>query len=101
MQFLLIAYDGKDEGAPQRRLAVREQHIALGNEMVAKGQMLFGTAILDDSDGMIGSMVVLEFSDRAELDAWLKREPYVVGDVWKEINVQPCRVGPSFVGLHK
>jgi uncharacterized protein YciI len=101
MQVLLIAYDGKDEGAPQRRLAVREQHIAVGDAMIAKGQMFFGTAVLDGSEAMIGSMLVLDFPDRAELDAWLKREPYVVGDVWKEINVQPCRIGPSFVGLHK
>lgn len=101
MQYLLIAYDGKDEGAAQRRLAVRSQHIALGDEMVAKGQMLFGAAMLDDGGNMIGSMLVLDFEDRADLDAWLKREPYVVGDVWKETKIEPCRVGPSFVGLHK
>lgn len=101
MQFMLIAYDGTDEGALDRRLAAREAHIALGDELVAEGHMLFGTAILDDKDRMIGSMIVLEYPSRAELDAWLEIEPYVVGDVWRTIEVKPVRVGPSFVGLHK
>jgi hypothetical protein len=45
---------------------------------------------------MIGSMPVAEYATREELDAWLSREPYVTGAVWKEIEVRPCRVGPSF-----
>ncbi|MGW1162855.1 YciI family protein [Streptomyces sp. NPDC002513] len=101
MQFMLIAYDGTDEGALDRRMAVREAHIALGDKLVAEGHMLFGTAILDGQDRMIGSMIVLEYPSRAELDAWLEIEPYVVGDVWRTIEVKPVRVGPSFVGLHK
>jgi hypothetical protein len=80
-----------------RRLAVREKHIALGDEMVAQGKSLFGAAILDDSGSMIGSMRVVDFSSKAELEEWLKKEePYVYGDVWKELNVVPCRVGPSY-----
>lgn len=27
MQFLLIAYDGTDQGAPERRLKVRDEHL--------------------------------------------------------------------------
>lgn len=98
MQFLLVAYDGSDELALERRMRVREDHIRLGDEMVAAGSMLFGTAILDDGGQMIGSMLVLDFPSRAELDAWLEVEPYVVGDVWRRIEVQACRVGPSFLG---
>ncbi|KOV64790.1 hypothetical protein ADL01_27695 [Streptomyces sp. NRRL WC-3618] len=101
MQFMLLAYDGTDEGALDRRLAAREAHIALGDKLVAEGHMLFGTAILDANERMIGSMIVLEYPSRAELDAWLKIEPYVVQDVWKTIEVKTVRVGPSFVGLHK
>ncbi|MFF3359100.1 YciI family protein [Streptomyces sp. NPDC002917] len=98
---MLIAYDGTDDGALDRRLAVREQHIALGDKLIAEGHMHFGTAILDSDDKMIGSMLVLEYSTRAELDAWLAIEPYAVSDVWQTIEVKPVRVGPSFVGLHK
>lgn len=96
MQFLLIAHDGTDDAAPERRRRARAAHIALGDELAAAGRMLFGTAILDDHDSMIGSMLVLDFPSRDELDAWLQVEPYVVDDVWRTVEVRPCRVGPSF-----
>lgn len=96
MQFLIIAHDGRDNEALNRRLRVRDEHIALGNDMVRSGQALFGVAILDEDGEMIGSMTVVEFPSRAELDEYLKMEPYVVGDVWQEITVLPCRVGPSY-----
>ncbi|UGQ14309.1 YciI family protein [Yinghuangia sp. ASG 101] len=99
MQYLVIAYDGKDSGALDRRMRVREAHLGLGDEMVAAGRHLFGTAILDDEGRMIGSMLVVDFASREELDGWLATEPYVVGDVWREIDVRPCRVGPSFQAL--
>lgn len=38
MQFMLLAYDGTVKAAPARRLVVREQHIALGDKLVAEGQ---------------------------------------------------------------
>ena len=100
MQFLLIAHDGPDEGALDRRIAVREKHIALGDQMRANGNMLYGGALLDEAGQMIGSMLVLDFPIRQEVDDWLKIEPYVLGDVWRDIDVQPLQVRPSFVGLH-
>jgi uncharacterized protein len=99
MQFMLLAYDGTDTGAPARRLAVREQHIALGDKLVAEGKMLYGTAILDENGNMIGSMLIVEYDSRTELDKWLEIEPYITGDVWRDIQIRPVRVGPSFVGL--
>jgi uncharacterized protein YciI len=101
MQFLLIAHDGDDDHALNRRLQAREQHIALGDDMFANGSMLYGGALLDEQEKMIGSVLVLDFPTRQELDAWLKIEPYVLGDVWRRIDVQPFRVGPSFTGLHR
>lgn len=97
MQFIVIAHDGTDEQALQRRLAVREAHLALSDNMAASGHQLYGVALLNDAGKMIGSVMVCEFASREELDAWLEKEPYVTGDVWKRIEVMPCRVGPSFV----
>jgi uncharacterized protein YciI len=100
MQFLLTGYDGPDAEALDRRLAVRDQHIALGDVLRDAGNMLYGGALLDEDDKMIGSVLILDFAGRDELDAWLKVEPYVTGNVWQRIEIQPFRVGPSFVGLH-
>lgn len=101
MQFLVIAYDGTDEKALDRRLAVREAHIALGDQMRDEGKMLYGAAILNDAEKMIGSVLVCDFASRAELDQWLKVEPYVTGQVWQTIEIKPCKVGPSFAGLRR
>ncbi|MEV7520957.1 YciI family protein [Streptomyces sp. NPDC091371] len=98
---MLIGRDGTDEGALGRRLAVRDAHIALGDKLVAEGRMLFGTALLGDDGNMIGSMLILDYPSRAELDDWLAVEPYATSGVWEEITITPVRVGPSFVGLHK
>ncbi|WP_067894076.1 YciI family protein [Nocardia vaccinii] len=101
MQFMLLAYDGTDDDAPARRLAVREQHLALGDKLVDEGKMLYGTAILDEKGAMIGSMLIVEYDSRAELDQWLRIEPYITGDVWRDIQIRPVRVGPSFTGLRR
>jgi uncharacterized protein len=48
---------------------------------------------------MIGSMLVLDFPSRTELDAWLDVEPYVTGDVWRQLEISPVRVGRSLIGV--
>ncbi|MGH3831339.1 MAG: YciI family protein [Pseudonocardiaceae bacterium] len=98
MQFVLLGYDGEDDDALGRRLAAREQHLVLGDQLATEGTLLFAAAILDSDDKMIGSMMVFDFPSRTELDAWLEIEPYVTGDVWQEIKIFPAKVSPSFIG---
>lgn len=92
MQFLVIGKDGKDKKALERRLAAREVHLQLGDVMEKAGNRWYGCVMLDDSGKMIGSMAVMDFPSRKELKSWLKREPYVVGKVWKKIEVYCCSV---------
>ncbi len=96
MQFLVLAYDGKDEEALQRRNAVRQAHLALADHMATSGQQLYATALLNEAGNMMGSAIICDFPSREELDVWLAQEPYVTGNVWKQIEVIPCRVGPAF-----
>ena len=98
MQFLLIAHDGTDNESLARRTATRTAHIELGNKMRDLGTLLYAVAILDDHSNMVGSVCVLDFPSRIELDQWLKLEPYVTGNVWQKIEITSCRVGPSFEG---
>jgi uncharacterized protein YciI len=94
MQFLVVAYDGTDAGAMERRLKVREAHLKSAQEMYDTGKWLYATAILNDDGKMIGSMIVCEFPSRDELEQWLKEEPYVVGNVWQQIEVNRAQVAP-------
>ena len=98
MQFMVLGYDGTDSMAIDRRLKARADHIALGDKMVKSGNMLFGVALLKKNQ-MIGSMLIVDFPTRKDVDKWLSVEPYVTGDVWQKIEVTPCQVGPSFVKM--
>lgn len=96
MRFIVIGKDGTDESALDRRMAVRDAHLALGEEMLSKKQVLSATALLDPDGKMCGSVMLVEFENRAELEEWLKVEPYVTGDVWKDIEIYDAKVGPKF-----
>jgi len=97
IQFLVTAYDEIDEEAIERRLAAREKHLALVEFMHKQGIYLYAVAIMDDNDKMIGSVLIVDFPSRRELDEWLKVEPYVLGNVWGKIEVKPCKVGSIFL----
>ncbi|WP_329257123.1 YciI family protein [Actinoallomurus sp. NBC_01490] len=96
MHFLVIAYDHPGEEGRRRRAAARERHLAQAASM-SEVEAVFGTAILDDDGAMIGSMLVMAAESRAALDSWLRVEPYVVEDVWREVRVNRCAIGPSFL----
>jgi uncharacterized protein len=96
MQWLIIARDGTDPDAPKRRQAARPAHLAHAAKLQAKGHLLVGGALTDDAGNMIGSAAVAQFASRAELDQWLRADPYVTGGVWRDIEVMPYRVAPHY-----
>ena len=88
MQFLVKAYDG--EGMLEKRMEVRPRHLegmkALGRQIICAG------GLLDEEGKMKGSALVMEFSDRAALNAYLENEPYVVEGVWQKVEVEVMNV---------
>jgi hypothetical protein len=92
MQFLLLAYDGTDPEALQRRLNVREEHLKRISLLKSSGEFLFGGAILDNNGKMIGSMIVYDFPDLQSLEEKLKDEPYLTEKVWEKTEIQPFRI---------
>ena len=90
MQFLIIGLDGTDADAMKRRLASREAHIRLGDELVQSGNMWYGAAIRNDEGEMIGSALFMDFESEKELQEWLDKEPYVTGNVWKSLTIHKC-----------
>ena len=92
MQFVIMARDGTDAEALARRQAVRPHHLDRIQPLVDAGSILTGGAILDDDGNMHGSVLLVEFPSRDELDAWLDNDPYMTGGVWQQIEVVPFRV---------
>jgi uncharacterized protein len=92
MQFLISASDYTDAYALERRMAARPNHLVLMQAFKADGHFHFGGALLDEQERMIGSVLVLEFPTRADVDVWLEQEPYIVQKVWEKVTVQPFRL---------
>jgi uncharacterized protein len=91
MQFLVIARDGTDEDALDRRKRTRPSHLESIAPLVDAGNVLVGGAILSEGDDMVGSMLLVDFPAMEDVDAWLARDPYVTAGVWQEIEVHPFR----------
>ena len=92
MQFLIVGLDREDDKATERRMTVRQDHIALGNELLEAGNLWFGAALYDEAGTINGSMYLVDFKDENELQAWLDREPYVRAGVWQDIQVRHANV---------
>lgn len=91
MQFLVIARDGRGEDALDRRHRTRPGHLESIRPLVDAGHVLVGGAILSESGDMVGSMLLVEFPTRGDVDGWLEQDPYVTEGVWREIDVRPFR----------
>ena len=88
MQFVIKAFDGK--GMLSKRMEVRPRHFEGMEKM--KEHTLCAGGLLDDDGKMIGSLLVMEFPSRKELDEYLANEPYVVEHVWERIEVERMNV---------
>ncbi|MGK7863179.1 YciI family protein [Falsiroseomonas sp. E2-1-a4] len=82
---VLIGWDGTDEAAMDRRMAARPAHFARVQPMAEDGTLLFGGALLDEAGRMIGSLVATRHTSHAAAQAWLDKDPYATGDVWREV----------------
>lgn len=84
---ITIAWDGTDAEAPSRRLAARPGHFARMQPMATDGTLLFGGAILDEAGAMRGSIAVTRHATHDAARAWMAPDPYVTGDVWRDITL--------------
>lgn len=89
MQFMITAYDAKDEDALARRMRVRPDHLENMKKVMAKDRVICAGGLTEDGK-MVGSFLIMEFPDREALDAYLRTEPYIVGKVWETVKVETC-----------
>lgn len=91
-QFLVTLYDGTDAAAHARRQAARPTHLDGLKANVANGKLVFGGPIFDEAQKPIGSFLLVDCADRAELDAIIANDPYTKGNVWQKVEVKPVRL---------
>ncbi len=93
-QFLVLACDGED--VLEKRMACRDEHVKLIDKLRDEGKAILGAALLDEDGEMMGSAIYLNMSEE-EVQEYLDIEPYMVNGVWEEVEVMPCKIGPSFL----
>ena len=92
LQYVVIAEDGNDADALNRRMQARPAHFEGARNLKVKDQFLIGGAMLDEQGTMRGSVMIVQFETEAALNEWLSQEPYINGRVWEKIQVRPFRV---------
>ena len=88
MQYLIKAYDG--DNTLEKRMAVRPKHL----ENIAKmmEHVICAGGLLDEEGSMIGSVLIMKFDDRVQLDNYLHTEPYLTEKVWEKVEIEPMNV---------
>ena len=91
-QYVIIARDGKDDEALNRRMNVRPVHLAGAAKLKANNNFVIGGAMLSDTGQMEGSVMIVQFETEDAFTSWYNSEPYITGGVWQTIEVKPFRV---------
>jgi len=85
---IVIARDGDDPDALARRMAARDAHFARVRSLAEDGTLLFGGALLAAPLGrMTGSIAVTRHTGHAAARRFWAEDPYVAGDVWRDITM--------------
>ena len=88
MQFVVKAYDG--EGMLEKRMEVRPRHLEGMKRLL--DHIICAGGLLDDEGKMKGSLMVMEYESRKDLDDYLENEPYVLEHVWEKVEIEPINV---------
>jgi len=85
--FMLACFD-KPQSLPLR-MATREAHLAYAREHA--GMIKVAGPMLDDADGMAGSLFVLEAPDRAAVQAFNAADPYQQAGLFGQVEIRGFR----------
>jgi uncharacterized protein YciI len=85
--FAFMLFDAP--GMATRRLEVRPEHKAY--LAAVADRIAFAGPLLDDDGAMTGSLLVIDFADRAAALAWLAAEPFTRAGVYDTSEIRAFR----------
>ncbi|ORX44774.1 hypothetical protein DM01DRAFT_1386788 [Hesseltinella vesiculosa] len=99
-QFIVLIHDYTDDQALERRMAVRDAHMAKAAMWHDNKDLLCGGALFDShtTRKMVGSMMICQAESEQDLQDRIANDPYVVGKVWEKWTIYPYR---NAIGLDK
>lgn len=71
------------------RLGARADHLAYVGAFAER--ILVAGPLLDDEGGMRGSMILMDFEDRAAAEAFCAADPYVKAGLFERVEIRPMR----------
>lgn len=95
MLYAIISEDVAD--SLSRRLAARPAHLERLNELQQQGRLILAGPhpVIDSEDpgqaGFSGSLVVAEFTDLLQAQAWANADPYIDAGVYAHVVVKPFK----------
>ncbi|WP_299014403.1 YciI family protein [uncultured Photobacterium sp.] len=85
------------ENSLERRMSVRDKHLARLNDLQDQGRLLVaGPMPAIDSEnpgeaGFTGSTVIAEFNSLSDAQAWADTDPYIEAGVYEKVIVKPFK----------
>ena len=83
MYYSLFCYDHKD--SVEKRKNIRDEHIQYLNKF--KKSILFAGPIMDEDELIIGSLIVMDFNTKEEIEVFSKNDPYFLGGLFKSVSI--------------
>jgi uncharacterized protein YciI len=80
---VILGFDGP-EGSARRKLH-RSAHLARMDELDAEGRVILAGPLTDGA----GSLIVIEADSLAEVEAFIKDDPYVVHGIFERYEIHP------------
>ena len=85
MLFAIYCRDKKDH--QQVRLDNRPAHVEYLKKFTGQ-HAITGPLLSDDGQGMVGSLLVMEFADRAAAEDFAKNDPYAKAGLFASVEVR-------------
>ena len=86
MLYVLICEDRPDS-EPLRK-SVREEHLG---HLQSHDIRYAGPMLADDESTMVGSVIVIEATDRAAVDAFAAADPYQRAGLFERVTIRPFK----------
>jgi uncharacterized protein YciI len=92
---MVLAFDLPGDDGPARRDDLRPAHAASIRDLWEEGRVVLGAGVLDEAGVVRGSLLVVDYPSREEVDGYLASEPFATGGLWDRVEVHPLRL-PDF-----
>ena len=95
MFYLIYSEDVKN--SLEKRLSVREHHLARLSTLQSEGRLLVAgpCPAIDSNDpgaaGFTGSLIIAEFENLEQAQAWADADPYIAAGVYEKVTVKPYK----------